>query len=66
VLAPTLEHAIEPLAVLDVRQHLDLAAALLGGSEADEVQLAGVVDPRCAVQGAVGVLTPPQAHVALA
>src|SRR5262249_49082252 len=42
------------------------AAALLGGPEANEVELAGVAHPRRAVERSISGIPPPQAHVALA
>ncbi|MGO9321460.1 MAG: hypothetical protein ACLQBY_11755 [Solirubrobacteraceae bacterium] len=65
-LAPAVQHAIQQRAVLDPAQHLHQPAAVGGGAETHEVQLACVADPRGAVQRAVDVLAPPQPHVELA
>jgi hypothetical protein len=60
------QRALQQLAVLDSREHLDAPSAVGGWAEAHEVQLARVADPRGAVQRTVEVLTPPQPDVELA
>src|SRR5438034_1426258 len=65
-LAPTREPALHALALRDRGEHLDPAAALAGGAEADEVELARVGHPGSPVQRALVVLAPPQPDVELA
>jgi hypothetical protein len=64
-LAPTVEHALQQLAVLDPRQHLHVPAAVGRRPQAHEVQLARVADPRGAVQRAILGLAPPKPDVEL-
>jgi hypothetical protein len=65
-LAPAGEHALQQLALGDARQHLHAATALGSRPQPHQVQLAGVADPRRAMQRSVDVLAPPQPDVVLA
>lgn len=65
-LTPTVQRRLQALAVLDCAQDLNAPAALRRGAQAHQVQLTRVADPRRAVQRAIAVLAPPQAHVELA
>jgi hypothetical protein len=64
-LAPAIQNTVQQLTILDLRQHLHRPAAGVGRTEAHEVQLARVADPRGAVQRVVDLLPPPQADVEL-
>lgn len=65
-LAPAVQNGAQQLATLDARQQLHAPAAGGGRTEAHEVELARVADPRGAMQRAVHVLAPPQPDVQLA
>jgi hypothetical protein len=64
-LAPASKNPVQQLTVLNPRQHLHGPAADVGRTEAHEVQLARVADPRRAMQRVVDALPPPQAHIEL-
>lgn len=65
MLTPTLEHALELLALINTSEQLDPTAALLGWPEAHQVELTGVTDPSRTVQRTVLLLTPPQSDIEL-
>jgi hypothetical protein len=65
-LTPPIQRRLQLLAVLGDAQNLDATAAVGGGTQTHQVELACHVHPRRAVQRAVRLLAPPQAHVQLA
>jgi hypothetical protein len=64
-LAPAVEDLLQARKVLDTGQQLELAAPSLGGSQADDIELAGVVHPGRAVERTLGFGPPPQPDVLL-
>ena len=65
MLAPASHQLLQLVGVRDARQHLHDASALGCRAEAHDVELARLLDPGRPVQGAVGLLAPPQPDIEL-
>jgi hypothetical protein len=65
-ITPPIQRRLQLLAVLGDAQDLDATAAVGGGTQTHQVELARDAHPRRAVQRAIRLLAPPQANVQLA